>query len=904
MANTLKPSQEIANELIRRRYEERAALMLAEAKRIEQYARARFNADANHADFQEIARGVHEWVDRNEIWRVRFDAQANVTTVTYKGSEEEKKLGIVGTDGTRVVKLLAEDSYDYVRTDDFVERAKLIFSAVLADNPNFIKNHCASSDPVQLRQLLEKLQNHVIKAILQECEINIDELRRLDKKEREHYFIERHAKAQRLIAETLVDVANGLNRAATQTMMLQMSSHHYSPSQQQILNRQMEANLKQMIAAIKHQEIAYVAAKGRPHFLKVTTIDNQVMISAQFTQGEQTLPSSDRSGKYATKLSNHVLDLTGMVVTDLTGPRAQEEITIQFAVAGHSAYTPIAMEDELLRQQTAIIAVKEKLATTVKDIVMQSIDENVVFADDGRDEAHPLTIKLNTMMMLTPALERAVRKSASEYHQLLETHYALQAVQRLGTMEMTMHGEKRYVRLVVGYMNLPVNISERMGEVLNIASHSTDHLQSRVNQQGWYHYNKDMAQYLTTGFKNIAGSANPQVGSIVALYKAYQTAIQPRNDFTIAAEQVKIREEINNGQQALTIKYKQLADLLSHYHAQHEKLTADEKKQFSLSFASLKESIKQDELKQDTLYGRFNDLNKILFNSPEALALAAEMMKQIDSALQSRTGLKPFKRAVLLQQRRVLCLQHLYFSGDYKKEQNAYHFHALYLLTNQQAGAHVEAFCKNAEDSTGWLRIVCATYQTFYNLNGRDPNLAEAKDREQFNRLTAEVHNRLAVSLENTAANVPGARGLQVGGKLTNRNIGMSLGKMTAGLAKGIYKPTGLKSRMDVVVSHQLAEYAKQSSKNSLRQKASAGRILDTFKSFIHSSETLSPALTLNTNTSVYGNGASQLFKPAPPKPDTTLPRNAKHDVTPQRDREVKEADTHNPGTPKTRPQR
>jgi hypothetical protein len=138
------------------------------------------------------------------------------------------------------------------------------------------------------------------------------------------------------------------------------------------------------------------------------------------------------------------------------------------------------------------------------------------------------------------------------------------------------------------------------------------------------------------------------------------------------------------------------------------------------------------------------------------------LQSQINSYLEKHRANSAQRDYCLLLQR-FLRAQDMYFHKKYSSE--LYQFQVIYLLSSMQAGRLSEAFCKSAEDRTGWLRISLLAYHAFNLVYGHDPDIYNKEEKAIYTRMLVSAR-QLSASIENTEQNSD-ARGPQVDGDTT-----------------------------------------------------------------------------------------------------------------------------------------
>jgi hypothetical protein len=143
-------------------------------------------------------------------------------------------------------------------------------------------------------------------------------------------------------------------------------------------------------------------------------------------------------------------------------------------------------------------------------------------------------------------------------------------------------------------------------------------------------------------------------------------------------------------------------------------------------------------------------------------------------------------RESLIDRLYILKTMDTFYNEKSSEKDFTYQFHVNFLKASERMGICIEAFCKSAEDRTGWLRISMSADDVFTETYGRPPNIANAEDKEKYHTILQTCFE-LSASLENTKYNSE-ARGLQSGEKTIMPNLGQD----NAATAKGCFPKSGV----------------------------------------------------------------------------------------------------------------
>lgn len=712
-------------------------------------------------------------------WIKDINFKYNITTWTYEPGDEikeqERKLGRVGTDRKTVIKLFNEESYDFVRTEDFVERGHLVYEGALL----VLKTYTAQSNVQNDNSLLENPENNV------ETNIKPEDLEALDSLKRGYqYLVERyhqlHAEEMKLGDAAFARFQKERDQVATLIADLAIS---FAKEIKRITKT--DKSLTDIIADIEQAEKLYVIEKGRPNIIKLEMPKkNQPgILSAQFALGERTIPSShryrklrdvelgtNRSLEIAEQLANAAAphDLSNFV-EDYTAKLSLEEnsseikIESMINVLGHSSLPPIAVKDELTRRYLAIEAAKTNLAAIVKSKLQDNEEQSSL--------EHPIEISLSTMLLMTPSLGKRIenigRGFESETAQVSETAMVLEILQNQAEpIEITIGNKKHYVKLNANFMNVPVNVGRSGQNFLET------HMQRKINARGFVEYCELMQEGLDRKYNNddVTHSAIQDIR-----HQFDDLKINYNNEMII-----NLKKQLEDDQQSLALAHQACQLYLNEY--VKENTTDAEKKSITANYRRKRAEINVIEKNRHNIYLQIIAAQKAIFVSKtaEINKLQKEISKRLGSNQHHFVGLTAKDRDYLQLLQRYLKAQYMYYNEFYKDY--LYHFQALYLLSSAQVGRTIETNCKSAEDRTGWMRIVLLAYAMFNNEKNRDPLLHSEADVNLFNELLSKARD-LSASLENNDYNAPGARGPQVSNEKIAKSMA-TLAKAPLGVAK------------------------------------------------------------------------------------------------------------------------
>lgn len=632
-----------------------------------------------------------------EIW---VDKKRDITSFVMLGNAQDKANGLVGTDGRAVVKKFGPNAYDYVTVDDFIDRQALIFKAALTlTNDNTIKEN------------ILKYQQIVLDSIRQYCDFG--RMGKLDENLIEQ-FNEALAQAKNLMENSLIDLAY---------LMLPATERDTIEKMQGFMSR------------IKEKEIDIIRDQGRPFVIKTSDIAGQQMVSVQYPLGDDTIPSSDRSGKHKIKLSNHVRDGSGILLPD-------GKIILEVVIDGHSSYPPIHETDERKRRYVAYQAVEEKVSQLVKD------------RHDAGDKSKPMTVSIATIMMLTPMkrknIEAKIRGKESEHNQLADTLYAVKMYcAKEKPIKIKVGNEWVEVNVDYNIMNFPVNVGRKLQNKFDSV------LQRRTNRQGFLEFSEHINAFFDDDNQPLIKNALSLIGRMNNTSPVVQTMKAALNDkYRILNKLLKQLQNTPND------------DLVHKQYAACQVGVIELEDKLAIEYKNL------NQLKKDDYKLHQQEYNDLILN--------------IRTQLKSDHNLDPADRKKLITMLRYLQSQKIYYEKQYLRKRHAYQFHINYILTNEMTEKDVEGFCKSAEDRTGWLRVSLLANLAFEKAKGYPPDLSDDNDKIAYYEIFAAKSLELSASIENNKYNSE-ARSLQVQQQFTNPYFDMQSGNLLSKLAKDVF---------------------------------------------------------------------------------------------------------------------
>lgn len=719
-------------------------------------------------------------------WSKSFHERYGVTTWIYTGDEADLQSGRVGTDGRTIIKFVNHTNYDFIRTEDFIKRGDLhIHGFQHRSIQEKYLQHLTAAEKNNLMIWLAARQAQFNREIEASSALDVDQMKSEDCVD---YFSPRCKSASTVIATLYADLVDKL--------------HAYQPDHKK----------SEMIADLELAEKLHIIDRGRPAYIKVGTLydHGKLMVSAQFPQGQQTIPSSYRGRQLAARqngqpaggrnfavaeeqvpllsddglesvsvelplsssptlvgparmmLSNHVVDLTAAIDSEVIVPIIE--------VIGHSSYPPIGVKDELTRRYLAYHGVMEN----IKSIAARKISALDEGGSGVGTAENPLKLQLSSMLLLTPFVNKwidgLIRKLESEDSQAAESAMAIEMVRHQPQpLKIELNGRIYHVHVDISYMNVPVNVSGFAQGVLS--EHS---LQHRINSRGFYEYCQRLNAALVQ--RSVAlGDTNEMLEQINQNWNSLYLKF---SSDAVLLEQIQyLNEAIKRYENQLNKLYQDSLRLFDQYLQAND---VDEKRKLIKDYKSIRRDIVAMENVCHAYYSHVLHRQKVLYE--ENLTQIDQLHEMLTKYLESnRYQKEQFDFCLMLQ--RFLRAQKMYYYREY--QDHLYHFQVLYLLTNAQAGVDTETFCKSAEDRTGWCRIMIMAYAAFNQQHGRDPDFNNKNDLTilQTNLVSAR---QLSTSFENTEEN-SNARGTQVEAAVTGIKSN-SICNQNAKLAKGVIK--------------------------------------------------------------------------------------------------------------------
>ncbi len=679
-------------------------------------------------------------------WTREENATYGVTTWTYTASEDKRLRDPatqqplrVGSNGKLEVKVFAKDAYDFVKTENFLERGELIIDAAQALVAQYANNPALMNN---LKLWLDNLKKEYVAFIKTNCAIDPKEIRA----ENSEHFNEMHDRAKNAMRQLMSNAAGGLHAVAEMNGI--KNSKNENITRDDVMNAMVQA------------EKEHVMHEGRSAVIKLGYTgenNSQLMVSAQYPQGDKTLPSTLRTGEDDDdyKLSNHVIDGSGAVLKREDG---QQEIQFDVMIDGHSSYVPIQEPDFLKRVYVGCQALQEKIAATARDL-------QAVRPELGRDSEHPLEISIASMILLTPQalknVEKIFLKNESETDQVNEMRLTFDLMRRQKQPMVITGADGRaiFVKVNHTYLNIPANETMVSQRKLKIPK-----LQININSKGFYEFSREM-------MNKLSGLNSRNFDELQKL------------DKDLVLDMMKLNgklNDINQDGKTSNVEIESMSKLV------YENLAS----YYESGDKNLVKGLEKSINRLDKMYSELDDeFTKAMDARKENVLAESEkrknVMERIDKLLAKPTLSSDIREHLILQ-RRFLVAEEMYFKESYLQPENAFTLQAMYLLSLEQLGYHLETLCKSGEDRTGWMRVTLLALTAHRRIHGHDPDFSDPEQKSNFQKLYLDAASELAASRETTSDNSK-ASGFQVSRDLTIPHKPMEYDRKNAILAKGVY---------------------------------------------------------------------------------------------------------------------
>ncbi len=706
-------------------------------------------------------------------YEVQLDLRNHTSTMIITGNAQDRALGLVGTDNRAVIKMLNQNSYDFVKSDDFIDRIKMIFASALAMAEDE-KAHLTTSDYTALKIALERDQAQFLRLIRKYCDFHTQDHAIRHSKQGDESA---NTKAAQAKFDEAYDIAHKAVSASINKCARLLESFRSTYYQRQY---KVEPDLTQIVGELAQKEVELISARGRPFDIKVSDVIQEgqaiKVVSAQMPLGKKTLPSTNKKGLDPdTKLSNHVRDFAGVI-------DKEERVHKRTVFDNHSSYCPIEEKDGPTRVWGSYHAAREK----VMQLAQAMLDANPELAKSGID------VNLTTLSLLTPykseKANKAIQGKNSEYMQLKDVRTALNMLMHGPGLVLGAHGIP--IRLQATHMNLPVNVAGAKLVTVN------PKLQQEINAKGFYDFREKLIAQLPE-LQEMKVVMNNTGQALVDDIELYLNNNSPRADKGYR-EAVNL---INRSGAELHDVYHKWHAVLSDYQAGD--VTKDHVKNVKSYAEKLNNSLGDAYIAIDSAFEKsFKNKSK---------EMNSELVKRLHAYLKDPNEHDPEPvRKKLSSLLYGLQAERLYYERFKNDDNQAYDFHVNYLMSNYSMQQLVEFFCKSAEDRTGALRIKLFAHMMFEEIHHRPPNLNDKSDAYSFLKYSKLAHE-ITVSLENTKHNSQ-ARGLQVKEIFTINGYNMSAGKLMGALAKEPYKEKVTQEELMKYLADKDAEKAKKPS--------------------------------------------------------------------------------------------
>jgi hypothetical protein len=549
----------------------------------------------------------------------------------------------------------------------------------------------------------------------------------------------------------------------------------YAKDVQYVIN----ASLKEgefTVSDLDQCEREAVLQRGRPIVVNIFSHEGKRFVSMQTPESkdternpDKTIPSTlrDRPG-----LANYVSTAFGTV--DEAG-----QVNISYCAIRHSSYSPIAVQDENLRQGIAIANVRQMmtdLAEKMKDTQKET-----------NSEQNPLVIPLRTMMLLTPVVGDQFRnrskvfsgswKGESEILQLEESALALKTM-RGRVVQLQIGKETVWVKLESSMMNLGAN--KAAAKVGTFGKIPKSPLEDHINASGYFEFVKDVEQFLLDPTIPYLPNESKE------LFREINRLENDGQKVQSAAE--ALQKAISENQDFLTDKYMKLEQLYQQYSEIKDKKIGREIKEVKAQVVSIEKEIsnKYREL--------LNQRKKAVVKHKEKIeGLMEKVAEVLDQRIEEASDFEEKRSLIEFRDLYVNFSQakQLFESKGYEKPETVMEFQALYIQVQSRLGHIVEFFCKSAEDRTGRVDNKVQEREVFRAVNGFEA-LPKGKHRDEIDHEISPKVHQYSASRDNTKWNSE-APGLQIDAKV-NSGVPADIDRNNATLAKRVI--TSAKTKM------------------------------------------------------------------------------------------------------------
>lgn len=643
------------------------------------------------------------------------------------------------------VNEFSNDSYNFVKTEDFVNRGNLFFE---------VGENVATSE--KQKNFIRSLSSDCETRILRECQLDPEIMKAGGETAIAHYN-EKHEIASQILAQNFRKVEDFLRR---------------------------EINYPSFDLA--EMEKNYVTDRNRPTIINVFSLpgSDKSFVDFHIPLSDHVIPSSKRDGE---GLCNFMMTGFGVVQADGSVKATTQSVR-------QSSPSPIGIQDRCKRQAIAARNVRQELAACT----LNQIPKN---ARDASSKENPVELTIRDMMLFTPVRLDTLRNrknlvvgkwtGESEQVQLKE---AVQAFSMYDgrTIPLEIEGKTIWVKPNISMMNMGCN-PEAAGEGA-FGKLPKNKLQDQINSLGILEFEEDTTHFINDGLEALSKQPGlskaskeyiqkiqddtkemQQIGQtkIASLEKHFKIIKKTqKNALKEASESLETHLEMyleaqRNGDKQLE---KKLTELI---HKDHKSIHEAQTKLYKASAKLMKAKKKVHKRNENELEAK----QKEILKDYQRLISSLRIKKQ--------TGFIEEAKILRDIQKGTYEFQTGFFKGVYNHKETVMDLQTSYIHTQSLMKSWIIFHCKSGEDRTGNVDIKVKGNEIFRELYGKAPQSKEDYEIIK-NEILPSLH-QYSASLNNTFEN-SNARGLQVGAVVNPSNLEAQIttGRSMARLAKGI----------------------------------------------------------------------------------------------------------------------
>lgn len=397
---------------------------------------------------------------KNTITRVLNEAKQELNTEDLMGVKDIVHLKKEIHGRPFQINIYPKDSYNGPKTQDFLVRQKLIYSAA----KHYVNNFEASADKEVLKDRLKKLKDHY-KEVLSKHSVD-ENVMKGNAADAEAHYLALNAAASQDLAQYAKDAVEVINTTLP-------------------LKRRQKCSINKLIESEKQ----CVLARGRPTIVNFYAIEDKQFVSMQEpgALAGPVVPSTIRNRE---GLCNYV--------TTTFAECSGGEVNVLLDATRHANYPPITIKNFRKRRAIALENCKQGIIDDARRLC------------EGKElkPGEEIVVPTRVMMLLTPKRFDFFRnrrywffgpwKGESETTQLKDCAYALEKCRRL-KIQAEIDGVKVTIVPDISFMNLGTNAAAagfKLGKLPNSP------IQKSVNARGFEEFFQESFLFLEEKFKN------------------------------------------------------------------------------------------------------------------------------------------------------------------------------------------------------------------------------------------------------------------------------------------------------------------------------------------------------------------------------------------------------------------